>query len=125
MFYKCNTCKLNLCPLCFSNHDKNHIIINYDKRNYECEEHSKSYKSYCKDCKKSLCRICEKNHEKHNILNYKRIISEKDDLTAFLKNLKEKNNKLKNQIKDMIEKLNKLKENFDYFYNICENVINT
>jgi hypothetical protein len=25
----------------------------------------------------------------------------------------------------MIEKLNKLKENFDYFYNICENVINT
>ena len=126
LFYKCNTCKLNLCPLCFSNHDKNHIIINYDKRNYECEEHSKSYKSYCKDCKKSLCRICEeKNHEKHNILNYKRIISEKDDLTAFLKNLKEKNNKLKNQIKDMIEKLNKLKENFDYFYNICENVINT
>ena len=94
MFYKCNTCKLNICPLCFSNHDKNHIIINHDKRNYECEEHSKSYKSYCKDCKKSLCRICEeKNHEKHNILNYKRIISEKDDLTVFLKNLKEKNNK--------------------------------
>ena len=125
LFYKCNTCKLNLCPLCFSNHDKIHDIVNYDQRNYNCEEHSKSYKSYCKDCKTNLCIDCvEKNHEKHSILDYKKFISEKGDLKVFLKHLKEKNNKLKNQINDMIEKLKKLIENFDILYNISENVIN-
>ena len=25
----CNTCKINICPLCKSKHDKNHNIINY------------------------------------------------------------------------------------------------
>jgi hypothetical protein len=27
-FYICNTCNKNMCPLCKSNHDKNHLIIN-------------------------------------------------------------------------------------------------
>ena len=125
LFYKCNTCNLNLCPLCYSNHDKTHDIINYDERNYKCEEHNKSYKSYCKDCKKNLCVVCEeKNHEKHSILDYKKLISQKGDLKVFLKHLKKKKNKLKNQISDMIEKLNKLRANFDIFYNISENIIN-
>ena len=124
LFYKCNFCKLNLCPLCYSNHDKSHDIVNYAQRNYNCEKHSKSYKSYCKDCKKNLCKECEeKNHEKHSILDYKKLISEKGDLKVFLKHLKEKKNKLKNQINDMIEKLNKLIENFDILYNFSENII--
>ena len=28
-FYKCNTCQMNLCPLCKSAHDTNHKTINY------------------------------------------------------------------------------------------------
>ena len=36
-FYKCNSCKFNLCPLCKSAHDKSHNIIDYDLYNYLCE----------------------------------------------------------------------------------------
>ena len=51
IFYRCNNCKINLCPICYSNHDKNHNIINYDDKNYICEEHNKIYMAYCNDCK--------------------------------------------------------------------------
>ena len=29
IFYRCNSCKINICPLCKSGHDKSHFIINY------------------------------------------------------------------------------------------------
>ena len=32
IFYRCNSCKKNLCPICFSNHDKNHNVLNYDDK---------------------------------------------------------------------------------------------
>ena len=38
-FYICKTCNKNICPLCKSNHDKNHKIINYDDKDYICEKH--------------------------------------------------------------------------------------
>ena len=28
-FYKCDICKIDLCPMCKSKHDNNHKIINY------------------------------------------------------------------------------------------------
>ena len=31
-FFRCNICKTNICPLCKSNHNKNHNIINYDNK---------------------------------------------------------------------------------------------
>ena len=39
IFYKCNKCNINLCPLCKLNHDKIHKIINYDERLYICDKH--------------------------------------------------------------------------------------
>ena len=36
-FYICYECKMNLCPLCKSIHDKSHIIINYENKNYICK----------------------------------------------------------------------------------------
>ena len=33
-FFICYECKMNLCPLCKSIHDKNLSIINYDNKNY-------------------------------------------------------------------------------------------
>ena len=38
-FYICNKCNINLCPLCKSNHDKNHNIINYIDKNCLCHYH--------------------------------------------------------------------------------------
>ena len=45
IFYKCLSCNINLCPLCKNKHakiyDKNHLIINYDTKNYLCNKHGK------------------------------------------------------------------------------------
>ena len=38
-FYICNTCNLNICPLCKIKHDKNHTIIYYDDKNYIRKKH--------------------------------------------------------------------------------------
>ena len=40
VFNICNTCNKNMCPLCNSGHDKNHMIINYDDKNYICKKHN-------------------------------------------------------------------------------------
>jgi len=69
-FHRCNNCKLNLCPLCKSNHNKAHTIINYDNKNYICEIHNMDYIRYCKSCKLNICMICFKEHKNHSIINY-------------------------------------------------------
>ena len=66
-FYRCNLCKINLCPLCKSNHNPNHKIINYDNKNYICEIHDVNYIKYCKDCKLNICIYCPKEHKNHSI----------------------------------------------------------
>ena len=45
-FFICLNCKLNLCPLCNSSHDKSHNIINYDDKNYICNIHNELFNSY-------------------------------------------------------------------------------
>jgi len=60
IFYRCNKCKMNICPICKSKHNKEHNIINYDEKNYICEMHNELYSSYCNTCKKDMCIICEK-----------------------------------------------------------------
>jgi hypothetical protein len=39
-FFICYKCKMNLCPLCKSIHEKKHTIINYDNINYFCNKHN-------------------------------------------------------------------------------------
>jgi len=68
IFYICNECKINLCPICKSNHDKSnklHNIINYDDKYYICNIHNKEYAFYCDDCKKDICMYCENEHNNH------------------------------------------------------------
>ena len=124
IFYKCNTCKLNLCPICYFNHDKNHNIINYDDKNYICEEHNDKYIAYCKDCKQNICIFCEQNHKNDNIINFGQLIPNIANINNYLKQLKLQKNILTNEIKEIINKLNKVIENFDIYYNINENMIN-
>ena len=40
-FFICNECKMNLCPLCKSAHDKSSFIINYNDKNYICNNITK------------------------------------------------------------------------------------
>ena len=124
IFYRCNNCKKNLCPTCFSNHDKNHKVINYDDKNYICEQHNEAYKGYCKDCKINICINCGQNHQRHNIIKYDKLSPNVDKIMNILKQFEEANNKLKNDIDDIIEKLNNIKTNFDIYYNINKNILN-
>ena len=121
IFYRCNNCKINLCPICYSNHDKNHNIINYDDKNYIYEKHDSMCMAYCNDCKQNICMYCEKNHDNHNIINYGKLIPNKNDI---LKKLEEKKINLDNDINEIIIKLNKVKENYENYYNIIKNLYN-
>jgi len=92
-FFKCNKCKPNLCPLCNNNHDKSHESIDYDIKNYTCEEHNEIYTSYCKTCKKNICTICLEAHNNHDTVLYKLI-----DI-----------NKKKEELKELRTKIDKMK----------------
>ena len=46
-FYRCLSCKNNICVLCKSSHDQNHNIIKYEQKNYVCSKHNELYTKYC------------------------------------------------------------------------------
>ena len=123
-FYRCNFCKINLCPICFSKHDKSHNVVNYDDKDYICEEHNKNYIEYCENCKKNICIFCEKDHTNHSIINFGKLIPNKNNLNTLLADFEEKKNKLNDDIKELIMRLNKVKENIESYYNICKSMIN-
>ena len=79
-FYTCNTCNKNIYPLCKSNHNKNHFIINYNNKNYICNKHNgERFIKFCKTCKKDICMLCEDEHEGHNIIEYRKILIKNDE----------------------------------------------
>ena len=121
-FYKCNTCKMNLCPLCKTNHDKSHNIINYDLQFYICDIHNEKYSSYCKKCNKNICAYCGNEHNNHEITLYK--IEGKDKKINELNELKNKIDKLNKDIENIINILNNVMKNIEIYYNICNNYIN-
>ena len=69
-FFICYECKMNLCPLCKSVHDKKHSIINYDDKNYICNKHNETFLKYCEDCKIDLCLSCINGHKNHKLISY-------------------------------------------------------
>ena len=69
-FYICFICKMNLCPLCKSNHDETHTIIYYDNKNYICHKHNEIYIEYCEDCKIDICLLCASEHKNHKMILY-------------------------------------------------------
>ena len=69
-FFICLTCKINICPLCKSIHNKNHDIIDYEQKYFICNLHNENYISYCEDCKFDICLECEKNHKGHILISY-------------------------------------------------------
>ena len=123
-FYRCNTCKINLCPVCEITHDKNHNIINYDRKNYVCEEHKRSYHSFCKNCKKNMCVLCEKEHGNHKIIYLAKMFKhDKKELNEKLKKIRASVNIVIKDIKMIINKLNLIKENMKSFYELNYKII--
>ena len=123
IFHKCLTCKKNLCPLCFAKHDKEHNIINYDKKNYVCENHGEILISYCDYCKMNLCLQCEMEHIHNQIISYKNIIPNKDEVENNLEKFKRKIDKLNENMEEIIKMINKIRNNMNLLYNIYQDII--
>ena len=110
-----NTQKINiskiicLCPECKSTHDKSHSkIIDYDDKNYICDIHNDYYNSYCDECNKNLCMICQNDHDAgHNIIEYRKVIEDKEKIKKELDEFNKNIDKLNGEIKGIIQKLNK------------------
>ena len=77
--------------------------------------HDKEYIRYCNNCKLNICILCSKDHKNHSIINYEDMILNEEDNKKEINKLKEYINKLNNNINDIIEILNKVKDNIIYF----------
>ena len=126
-FFRCVTCKKNLCPLCKDGHNKKnkeHRIINFIKKSYKCEIHKTFFTKYCKDCKLNLCLICGRDHKNHKVIDFQELILTKEDHQKEISILKENFDKLNEEIDDIIKKLTTVKDNFNIYYNIYNDIIN-
>ena len=123
-FYICLTCKINLCPLCESNHDKSHYIIDYTQKNITCLNHGDNYNTCCDDCKKDMCASCEKEHQGHKIITYGKLMPNISDLQKDLNNYKKIIIEFKDNINEIIKKLNNIVQNIDNYFNVYTNIIN-
>ena len=123
-FYKCIECGINICPLCKSSHDKSHNIINYDQKDYICQKHNQFFIKYCKSCKMNICLICESEHKEHNNISFGEMIPNENEIKEYMNKLRESIDLFKNNIKEIIFKLNKIIENMKIYYNINSYIIN-
>ena len=121
-FYKCNTCNKNICPLCKTNHDQTHKIINYDDKYYICDKHNENYILYCKQCKLNICTLCEE-HKNHQRINFMDILPNQEKLTEKMNELKTYINMLNKDIKMLINILNEVMNNIKLYYKINEDII--
>lgn len=122
-FYTCLNCQNNLCVLCKARHNKNHIIINYDQKNFICPKHYNSFFKYCHNCNINICLICNKEHLNHNLQSFENIISSPDSKRAELDKLKNEINIFNNHVKKIISGLNQLMENMETYYKIFDNIL--
>ena len=124
-FYRCLTCNQNLCVLCRSNHILNHKIINYDQKNYICQKHNEPFIKYCKGCKKNICYSCDEEHEGHNTIFLGDIRPNIEEIKNNLLQIKREIDSFNNEIKNLVHKLNELKDNINIYYEIYKTLINS
>lgn len=124
IFFRCNSCKMNLCPLCKPNHDRSHKVINYEHKDFICPIHNENYSLYCKSCKQNICIFCGNEHTKHETISFGKIIPNIEDLRTKYKNLNENINKFKQNVFELINILNSTVNIFDIYSTIIKDVIN-
>ena len=123
-FYKCLTCKINLCFLCYQQHNKEHELIDYNNFHYFCLHHKDFFISYCLNCRANLCMKCELKHNKfHQIINFKNIFPDEEAIKDDLKIFKQKIDKFKEKIGEFVNKLNNISKNIDIYYKIIYDII--
>ena len=122
-FYICYECKMNLCPLCKSIHDKTHTIINYDNKDYICNKHNETLVQYCNNCNIDICLSCYNEHKNHEIISYQNKLIDIIDIRNKMNKFEDVINKLKINLEGIINKLKNIIENMNIIYNINNNIL--
>ena len=81
--YICNQCNINICYSCRLKHNKDHIVINYNDKNFLCRKHNDRFIDYCEECKENLCFFCyngNNKHKNHNIIGLHYMAPNKEEL---------------------------------------------
>ena len=125
IFYFCNNCKQNLCPLCKDCHNNNHIIVNYELKNNICSEHGDNFYSFCQKCKKNLCIVCESEHSNHDLIYFSKMMTKKGELKENLKKLKNDIDKFRDEIQKIVEMLLLIMENVNNYYIIVKDIFDS
>ena len=121
-FYRCLTCKINLCILCRSNHNNTHNIIKYDDKNYICPIHNENFIKYCIKCRKNICFSCEE-HENHETIFLGDIKQNINDKKIILNDMKKSIDLIEKTIKDIINQLNEFMKYINKYYEINNNIL--
>ena len=117
-FYRCLNCKMDICPLCYKNHNKEHKIINYDERNNICDIHYEYNDNYCIDCNRNICIKCFENHNNHKIEYFGKLYISEEKIKEEDKELRDIIDKMNEEIENIKLKLDILKNNIEKYYNI-------
>ena len=100
-----------------------YVIINYDNKNYICNKHNQIFVKYCNNCKIDLCFSCINEHKNHELISYEDKLLDIKELRNKMNNLNMVINKFKLNLEEIINKLKKLQDNLDIYYNINNNII--
>ena len=126
LFFNCLTCNINLCPLCKGKHDKMHLIINYNIKNYNCNIHGERYISYCKECNKDICDNCrydDKHYSSYHKVSFLyELVKRKENI---MNELRMKIDDLTKAISKKTTIINKVFKNYEEYYNVVNNIINS
>ena len=123
-FYKCLTCKKNLCILCKVNHQSDHNVVRDDLINNICPKHNEQIIKFCVDCNLNTCFSCNEQHRYHETINLVDLNPNKNIIKNKLLQLKNEIETFKEEIKEAMKKLDKLKEALDIFYEINNDIFN-
>lgn len=123
-FFRCLSCKKNICPLCKSSHGRDHDIIDFTQYNFICFNHNEKFSSFCKKCKINLCMECESEHkDKENLIYFRDILPNKDKYKENVNGLKTKINQYKEKINGIKRVLDTIIINLEIYYNINNNLM--
>ena len=137
-------CKITFCDYykitlagCKNNHTTENITMSEyenikkkqnlknDKKHHVCETHNLNYEIYCEDCKKDLCPKCKEEHKEHSSQVLKEITPSKEEFKKNKEKLKAYIGRFKDNIKDVINQLNKAVDNIDKFYSFHDEIVDS
>ena len=100
-FFFCGICDQNLCPLCKVKHNNDHILMDYENKNYICHKHNEQFISFCNECRINL--LCDLEHDNtHKIIQYKGNMPNINNIKDKMKELKNTFDKFNNGIDEII-----------------------